>query len=417
MRLGSPATGADFIGRAQELKDIWQYLEADHLKFPGVRRLGKTSILKRMMEEAPAHGVLAQWIDVSKIDSAQQFAAVLGENFPEGSIAQFVTQSGQRVSAWLQRLKKVDLKLPDILGGGGVEVELQSGQGVSWLGDASQLQARLQHQPLLILLDEFPVMLQKLIARDPNEAEALLAWLRIWRQSPGTCRFLFTGSIGLQSLLERHGLELHMNDCMDCRLGPFKPSDARDLWQTFARQGGWQSAVQVTDYALTRVGWLSPYLLCLLLDESMKAARDREQETGLSPTPPVAGGQIESTGQIQSSGQIQSTDVDSAYENLLAARSRFHHWERRLKDSLAEPELGFCLALLTHLSRKSDGLSLRQLSTRLSKRLPDAEQCAPLVQDLLARLSDEGYTSPPDRRGRVQFSSFLLRDWWSRNHV
>jgi hypothetical protein len=62
-------------------------------------------------------------------------------------------------------------------------------------------------------------------------------------------------------------------------------------------------------------------------------------------------------------------------------------------------------------------LSLRQLSTRLSKRQPDAEQRARLIQDLLARLGDEGYTSPPDAKGRIQFRSFLLRDWWSRNHV
>ncbi len=405
MKLGSPATGADFVGRAQELTDIWQYLEADHLKFPGVRRLGKTSILKRLLEESPEHGVLAQWIDVSKVDSAQKFVALLSQSFPEGSIAQFVEQSSQRVSAWMQRLKKMDMKLPDALGGGGVGIELQTGQSTSWLADAQKLQTRLQAQPLLMLLDEFPVMLNALIARDPKEAEALLIWLRIWRQSPGSCRFLFTGSIGLQSLLERHGLDLHMNDCLECHLGAFKPNEARTLWQTFAQQGGWQSAAEVTEYALIRVGWLSPYLLCLLLDESMKAARDREQETGSPPATPAIG------------GQIQSADVDSAYENLLAARSRFHHWERRLKDSLAEPDLGFCLALLTLLSRKSDGLSLRQLNNRLSKRQPDAEQRARLVQDLLARLVDEGYTSPPDVRGRVQFLSFLLRDWWSRNHV
>lgn len=39
------------------------------------------------------------------------------------------------------------------------------------------------------------------------------------------------------------------------------------------------------------------------------------------------------------------------------------------------------------------------------------------LQDLLVRLTDEGYTSPPDKNKRVQFLSFPLRDWWNRNHV
>ncbi len=405
MMLGNAATGTHFLGRTQELQDIWQYLEADHLKFPGVRRLGKTSILKRLIDQAPAQGVLGQWIDVSKVESAQQFVMLLSQSFPESSIAQFVKQSGNLVSAWLGRVKKVDMKLPSVLGGGGFGVELQAGQIQTWQTDAQALQTRLQDQPLLVLLDEFPVMLQKLLAQDPKEADALLIWLRTWRQSPGTCRFLFTGSIGLQSLLERHGLALHMNDCFDYPLGPFKPHEARNLWQVFAKEGGWHSPPPVTEHALTRVAWLSPFLLCLLLDASMKAARDRVQETGAAATAQ------------ENSQHLQTDDVDSAYEILLAARSRFHHWEKRLKDSLPEPDLGFCLALLTNLSRANDGLSLRQLSTRLSKRQPDADQRARLIQDLLARLGDEGYTSPPDAKGRIQFRSFLLRDWWSRNHV
>ena len=98
-------------------------------------------------------------------------------------------------------------------------------------------------------------------------------------------------------------------------------------------------------------------------------------------------------------------------------RSRFHHWEKRLKDALPPADLGFCLALLTQLSRHADGLTLRQLSSRLSKHEGDPEVRAQRLQDLLVRLSDEGYTSVPDAGQRVQFLSFPLRDWWHRNHV
>jgi predicted AAA+ superfamily ATPase len=33
-------------------------LENEHIRFPGVRRLGKTSILKRLQEPRPHHGAL-----------------------------------------------------------------------------------------------------------------------------------------------------------------------------------------------------------------------------------------------------------------------------------------------------------------------------------------------------------------------
>ena len=67
MMLGQPATGEDFCGRRQELDDLWRYLENEHIRFPGVRRLGKTSILKRLQEQAAEQGVLARWLDVSHI--------------------------------------------------------------------------------------------------------------------------------------------------------------------------------------------------------------------------------------------------------------------------------------------------------------------------------------------------------------
>lgn len=405
MKLGSPATGADFFGRTQELNDLWRYLETDHIRFPGVRRLGKTSILKRLLEDAPGHGVLAQWLDLSNIDSAREFITRLDGAFPEKTIRRFVTGKAQLVGGWLKRIRKIDATLPDSIGGGGLGVEFDGDAAPEWQKAAQTLHFRLRGQPLLILLDEFPVMLNRLIQRDRQEAAQLLAWLRLWRQSPGDCRFLFTGSIGLQSLLERHGLGETMNDCFPYPLGPFQPAEARALWRHFAPiadETPWQLADPVIGHALGRVGWLSPYFLCLLLDESMRAARERRQEC---PADTAA------------EPRIEIEDVDDAYEKLLAERSRFHHWEKRLRDALPPADFEFCLALLTHLSRHAEGLTLRQLSSRLARREPDPDRRAQRLQDLLVRLTDEGYTSQPDPQRRVQFLSFPLRDWWSRNHV
>ncbi len=234
MKLGNPATGEDFFGRTQELCDLWRYLETEHIRFPGVRRLGKTSILRRLEAEAAEHGLLAKWLDVSNINTAKGFVTLLDCEFPE------------------------------------------------------------------------------------------------------------------------------------------------------------------------QVGWLSPYFLCLLLDECIRAARERRQECPSDAT---------------SEARLEIEDVDDAYEKLLAERSRFHHWEKRLKGTLMPNDQDFCLSLLTYLSRFPEGLTLNQLRSRLAKREPDPDLRAQRLQDLLVRLTDEGYTSTPDGNRRIQFLSFPLRDWWNRNHV
>jgi uncharacterized protein len=405
MKLGNPATGEDFFGRTEEMGDLWRYLEREHIRFPGVRRLGKTSILRRLEGEAAEHGLLAKWLDVSNINSAKDFITLLDCEFPEKSISRFLSDRSQQVGSWFKIIRKVEVNLPDEAGGGGFGFELGGEAAPEWQKGANTLHSRLRDQPLLILLDEFPLMLEKLIQRDREEAAQILAWLRIWRQSLGACRFVFTGSIGLQSLLERHGLGETMNDCYSYPLGPYRQAEARGLWRHFALiadEAPWQVAEPVIDYALSRVGWLSPYFLCLLLDESMRAARERQQECPTDAT---------------SEARIEIEDVDDAYEKLLAERSRFHHWKKRLKVALAPTDLDFCISLLTYLSRHAEGLTLRQLSSRLARKEPDPDLCAQRLQELLVRLTDEGYTSTPDGNRRVQFLSFPLRDWWNRNHV
>jgi hypothetical protein len=405
MKLGTPATGEDFFGRTQELGDLWRYLESDNIRFPGVRRLGKTSILRRLEENAAEHGLLAKWLDLSNINSAKDFVTFLDREFPENAIKRFLSDKAKQVSVWFKRIQKIGATLPDEVGGVELKIEFGGEAAPEWQKAANILHSRLCDQPLLILLDEFPVMLNKIIQRNRQEAEQILSWLRIWRQSSGSCRFVFTGSIGLQSLLEQHGLGETMNDCFPYPLGPYKLAEARGLWQHFvliADETPWQMAEPVIDYALNRVGWLSPYFLCLLLNESIRATRERRQECPSYAT---------------SEARIEIEDVDNAYENLLAERSRFHHWEKRLKDALAPADLDFCLSLLTHLSRHPDGLTLRQLSSRLARRESDPDRRAQRLQDLLVRLTDEGYTSTPDGNRRVQFLSFPLRDWWNRNHV
>lgn len=402
MKLGSIATGSDFYDRSTECADLWRYLENDHVVASGPRRLGKSSIVNRLREEAVGKGLLAEHVDVQGKDSAQAFIDQVSSHFPDASVRGYLAALGLQAKAWLSTVKKIELKGPGGIGGG---VELQATETQSWYQSAIALQARLTAVPVLIFVDEFSVFLQKLLENDQKEAEAFLAWLRAWRVTPGVaCRFLFTGSIGLNALLERYGLTAQFNDCHEYPIGPFKQKAACEMLTNFAQREGWAIDEAATQYLCKCVGWLSPYYLCLLLDQTMQAARDRMEE---NPPPQSS----------EPTRELTVADVSDAYERILSARSRFVHWETRLKRDLSGLDLSFTNLILTALAKTHGGLTKRQLHARLSKLDPDPDQRSQRLQNMLLKLEEEGYISPPDESGKTKFLSFLLRDYWARNHV
>ena len=402
MKLGTIATGDDFYDRKTECADLWRYLEGDHVVASGPRRLGKSSIVNQLIEEAKTQGLLARHVDVQGIEGAQAFIDQLSGHFPEESIKGYLKTIGQITSQWLSKVRKVELKGP--AGFGGV-IELQASANQTWHTSAIALQARLTDVPALIFIDEFSVFLQKLLETDRKEAEGLLAWLRAWRVKPGvTCRFLFTGSIGLNALLERYSLTAQFNDCYEYPIGPFKPKVAREMVAEFAKREKWLIETTSTAYLCERIGWLSPFYLCLLLNETMTAASDRRDETATTLLPEPA-------------RELLNEDIDAAYERLLSGRSRFKHWEERLERDLNPSDLAFVKLMLTALAKSKTGLTQKQLQARLAKLEANPDLRFSRQQTLLIKLQEEGYTTPPDETGRIRFLSFLLRDFWERNHV
>lgn len=395
IRIGNIASGEDFFDRVTELEDLWRYLEGNHIALTGPRRLGKSSLLKRLGEQAAERGLFARLIDLEGLDSASAFVAALNAAYPDESLMAHAKAAGEKVGAWLQRLRKIDVKLP---GGFGGSLEMQAVQEAAWGAAAQALQIRLAQAPALLLIDEFSVFLEKLIARDTRETEQLLGWLRNWRMSDTACRFVFSGSIGINTLLERHHFSTWLNDCYEFKLGPFRPHAARAMLIILAQREDWALDDANANHLCDKTGWLSPFYVNLLLDESMKAARDRLLESG------------------EAARQLLASDIDDGYDRLLAGRSRFIHWYQRLQRDLAEPVLGFTLDVLRRVARADFPLTRRQLLSRLARLETDPQRRSDRLSDCLAYLEEHGYLGQTDD-GRIGFLSFLLRDYWRRNHA
>ena len=396
MRLGGIASGDSFFGRQAEQKRFWQYIQEDNVLLSGPRRLGKSSLINRLCEGAAELGWLSQMVDVQDCDSALGFVTRLHQAFPEQAIAEHLTALSQQIKTLVKTVKKIEVM--------GVALELQDSTTPQWQKLGQQLQERLQFAPVLIFIDEFSVFLERLIAKDKAEAQSLVAWLCAWRKQPNiVSRFLFTGSICLNTLLEKHQLHTYFNDCHDMTLGPFSNDAAEAMLIEFAQRKNWELKPIAAKRLMAKVGWLSPYMLNKLLDEVMSAAEDRLSETKEASLPRM----------------IHDDDIEAAYERLLGRNSIFIHWQKRLERDLTEPDLSFTKALLTALSKASmqDGLTTAQLSGRLAKREPDADKRADLLQRTLSKLADDGYLSVPNKDKKVHFLSFVLCEWWKRNHV
>ena len=382
MKLGGVATGKDFFNRTKDLERLWQLLSKEHVVFGGPRRLGKTSVIKKLIEQASNHQYQATYIDAEGCDSAISFIEQIATKFPKQADSGFMST--------LKRIKSFSLLK------GGIELNDPIEQTWQQLGD--QIFKGFKQSKQLILIDEFSVFLETLITRNSNDVNDLLTWLRRWRiDSNHNIKFLFTGSIGLQALLETHQLDKRMNDCHTYILKEFSTKHAIEMMQTFASRKGWSLEDENAKVICDKIGWLSPFFINLLLNEVICCAEDAAQEN--------------------KEKQLQISDIGAGYNELVTNRSKFSHWNTRLKKRLDAPHYNLFTAMLSQIAKSENGLTLTQLSSRLSNHQPDVNLRNQMLEQLQVLLTDEGYLSQPNDKGETQFLSFLLKDFWKRNYV
>lgn len=402
LRVGAPAEGDDFFDRVVERAQLWRVLPSNHVVLSAPRRLGKTSLLKKLVQEAADHGLLARYVDLQSVTDAGQLIEAMERQFPEETVKAHVKRAAVAVKAWFSGIERIKVELP--VASGSFEIETRDGgEQVSWQREARRLQARLSPEPVFIVLDEFSVFLARLLEHDAAQAVELLAWLRAWRQQTAICcRILLSGSISLNALLERHGLQTETNDCFDFKLKAFAPDDAVDMLLHFSQREGWCLAVAEAQALSDRAGWLSPYYLMLLLEHSIQAAMARLRQG-------VPCGQ-----------PLTAIDVDQAFDQLIGQRSVFVHWYRRLDDVLTPgQDVEFARRVLARLSRTVKGITQSTLmeDTPVAQRGHQEVSQTTLAARarVLLLLEEHGYVVSEGQR--VLFQSPLLRQYWKKNHA
>jgi uncharacterized protein len=383
---GPPVTGANFHNRVVEQTLFWRTIPGNHIILSDPRRIGKSSFLRRLVDNAPNHGFIANYIDVSKEPTIEAFFDRLIHEFPETSLKAQIKNLASAPGKWLSRVKKIELGV-DAVGNAGVE--LKAATAPTWQKKAEKILGLLAKLPVIVVLDEFSVFIERLIQKDKDDAAIFLDTLRTWRSETLACRFVFSGSIGLNHLLELHNLTTKTNDCKDFRIGPFDESSAIKMLRDISKSEGWILEDTLALQMLQMLEWLSPFWIASLLDSVIDTAiaENSRQKPNLTT--------------------LTENHLNLGYAALIASREKFIYWDQRLDTHFTNAlELGSVRNALTVLSKRPGGLKRTTFDAYLAGVAKPVEA--------FNLLCDHGYIT--QAKQLVNFQSPVLRAWWRNNH-
>lgn len=376
--VGEAVQGADFYDRLHVVRRIWSTLEVDNILLLAPRRVGKTSVLYRLRDEAPQQGRTAIFWSAARahdeLDFVRRLVELALEARPEASAG--VSALGRL----LEQVKRV----------GGVEL---GDRLKHWFSAGEELLRALHTTQArwLMLIDELPVFITR-IHRGPDgveRARLFLEWLQAARQAgperSGHVRWVMAGSIGLDTVVARMGLSATLAGLELVHLGPFETETAERFLVELCSDIHLDLDEAGRARLLAHVGWLIPHHLQLFV----RVLHEGGSRAGVA-------------------------EVDEAYERLCGPdyAAKFDHWDQRLVEQLGAVSGARARRLLTACARVPAGVRRDTLRRSLSSEIPDIatrdEEFAWLERVLLT----DGYLV--EDTGRLRFRSPLLRGYWAR---
>lgn len=178
------------IGRDLLIRELWERLEQQSLIISAERRMGKTSVIRKMEAESP-EGQLTIFRDLEGIESAIEFVEAVWQDVEEYlSRSKKTTEGVRKFLNQISGLEISGIKIPSVA-------------TTKWkilLTKIIEDLVKHQDSQVVLLWDEMPYMLDKIAE---SEAMEILNVLRSLRQTYPTLRMVFTGSIGLHHIISK----------------------------------------------------------------------------------------------------------------------------------------------------------------------------------------------------------------------
>ena len=261
------------------------------------------------------------------------------------------------------------------------------------------LRAYTRDHPLLVIIDELPVMLSLFHDNKVSHGEtrAFLYWFRKLRTDPQVglteCRFLVGGSIGIEHQLSRFNASDSFNDFERIALGELSAEQAADLVRRLLESRGVDLSRATRRQMLDLIGATVPFFIQVFVAEVANALNSH-------------------------TGRIGPKAVEGIYHDRVmpACRTYFQHYYDRLR-YYDKPEEQAAKAMLRTMAiampQPVQGGQLHRLYRDATGRARPDDDFA----RMLAELENDFYIAYLPEAGGYTFRSKILCDWWRRYYA
>ncbi|RJF87143.1 hypothetical protein D3874_08980 [Oleomonas cavernae] len=370
--------------RREERAELIRIFEAGvSVQMLAPRRVGKTWLMREVADDLLRNGWEIVFLDVEGMRTEKEFLGALCRKLEQ--TAGFADQLTRNLK---QRLKQFLAGTAD-----GNPIEALGRLDAKDFAEALVAALDDARKPTVILIDEISLFVMERLAQDPDGTKAFLYHLRNLRQSYPGVRWLLTGSIGLDAVARRSGIQGAFLDLEVFALHPFGEAAAASYLADCCSRGLVRKPFALDAEGLAHLaaelGWLSPYYLKLVANR------------------------IEPRGEnLSGRRRARKEDIDEAFAALLEPvyRSNFAAWEEHIDKNFPAAERLLLHAILDVCCEAVDGEIFDTLFARLRSEHPTIS--VRLLKDMLCVLANDGFLQ--DRAGRWRFSSGLLRRYWLR---
>lgn len=378
---GPPAEGDSYIRRQYLNDEFWHEIEkGSHILFIAPRRVGKTSVMKDLVEN-PQKDYNCIFEDVESDKSLQEFFKRL--YFLILNRLSLVGKTRTNVERWLK--------------GRGIE-EISFEGGVKFkekeLDFKNELLLLIQklpdlNQKIVLFLDEFPEVISAIrrIEGDDNAIEVLHT-IREIRQKEGfkNCTFVLAGSIGLEHVVGSLDRLKLINDLHPVRIESLSRDEAMQLIKQLTNLSTVNYTQELIETLLDRIKHLIPYFIQLMIEE-------------------IDGILYKENRQIP-----ENKDIGTAFESIINKNSNLKDWKDRLNPPyIAMDESSFSQKILSILSHQNT-ITIQEIYDE-AKILSVPGN----YMNIVTMLIRDGYITE-DQDGVYRYTSPLLQAWWKKQH-
>jgi hypothetical protein len=374
-------------GRERDIREIADYLlRGTSVLVAGPRRIGKTSIVHSVLAAlAPARSV---FLDVEHLgDPTEMFAALAAAASADaGTWARIRARFGKRLNDTVNRVEAVDF--------GVLKVDLHAAMSGSWRDDARAVIEALadDDRPVFVAVDELPLLVDRIMKRDPAEAELLMSTLRALASDYPDVRWLISGSIGLDAVLHRAGLTGLITHLRSYVVDGWDEDTTTTAVEALAAWNRLDLGPGAARAVFARLGLGVPYHVQLLMDEVRRDAVRRDR-------------------------RVSAGDVIRVYESprmTSALSAHLLHLESRLGKVLGEGDaLRLAQELLTQAA-VAGGVTTNDAASLAAETVEDDASRATTLREVLEILEHDAYVARDESGWR--FRSRLVAEWWKRRY-